>query len=405
MIKILIICHQIPFKKTTNAFSYRVLNALKYLKEDCGHELSLVSFKYPDDPEDYAKKYCNDVFTFTLPESNKERKKQYLKEYIKGILKCRINFKNIYDYRFSWQMYDKIKDLVSKNHFDLIFVNEPSMISYALNFDNKKIAESCSLSKAMQEAYQNEKKIFKKIYYLIDYKRMKNLEKYYANYNLCLTVTEEEKELLLKDNPNLTLEIIPYGISLDFNFNNLKENFPTLAFLGSLNSTHNQKSVLYLYKKIYPIIKNKFPDIKLFIIGKEPPRSILNISKNDPSVVVTGYVHDVKDYLVHSSIIILPIHGYGIKTRVLESMALGIPIICSPEAVHGIDVENGKNIILASDTKEFINNIIKLLNDEKLRRTIGSNGKKLMEKKYSWLKMNKNLNYIFEGVASENENS
>lgn len=402
-INILMVCHGLPYPSTTNAFSFRVLESLEYLS-DLNHNITLVSFKYPEDPEDYAKKYCKEVITFLLPNSTKKRIWSYITQFLGRVFKGNINSTNLLDYRFSSQMEKKIDELIKENDYDLIFVSEPSMLPYTLDFHTPKIIEACSFSRSMKEAFMIEKNVLRKIAYFIEYLRMQNYEKKFKDYDLCLTVTEEEKSILQEDIPNLNFAIIPYGIDVDTNFEGFNEDFPSIMFFGSLNSSHNQKSVLFLYKKIYPLIKEEFPRIKFFIVGKKPPKEILKLGE-DSSVIVTGYVKDVKPYLACCSVVTLPIHGYGIKTRLLQTMAMGKPVVVSSKGISGINVVPGKDLFVVDEPGEFAEKVIKLLNNDKLRAMMGTNAKNLMEEQYSWLSMNNKLLNVFEKVVTENEDS
>ena len=121
----------------------------------------------------------------------------------------------------------------------------------------------------------------------------------------------------------------------------------------------------------------------------------------DNSVIITGYVEDTRPYLARASVIILPIHGFGIKTRLLEAMAMGKPVVISSAGIHGIDVTPEKDIIVADGPEEFAERVIKLLNDEALRKKIGTNARKLMEEKYSWEKMADTLNEVSQEVVTK----
>lgn len=124
--------------------------------------------------------------------------------------------------------------------------------------------------------------------------------------------------------------------------------------------------------KVCPGHSIDFKEMHLEIFGKEPSKEILKLAR-DNSVVVTGYVEDMRPYLARASVITLPVHGFGIKTRILEAM--GKPVVTSSAGIHGINVTPEENIIIADDPKEFAKRVIELLNDEKLRNRIGANAR------------------------------
>jgi len=394
---ILIICQRLPFPHTTNALSYRVLNSVKYLSKKYMHDSTIVAFKYKDDPIEYLKEYCAEIITIDLP-----TRKGRLMDYIIGVLRRDISLRmgNILNYSFSWKLQRKITELLKTKKFDIIFVDNPSMLYYVSNVSLPKILEIWSIPQIHYEGYKFEKNLIKKIQRLLLSLAAKSYEKSYKKFNVCITPTEQERDALNSYLPNLNISVIPFGINTDLRSENFEQEFSSLLFLGNMGDPYNQRSILYFYEKIYPIIKEKIPDIKLYIVGKDPSEKILKLAI-DNSVSITGYVEDVRPYLARASVVTLPVHGYGIKTRLLEAMAMGKPVVTSSAGIHGIAVTAGENIFIADNPKEFARRVIELLNDEELRNRIGTNARKLMEEEYSWEKMTDKLNDVFQKVVNK----
>jgi glycosyltransferase involved in cell wall biosynthesis len=399
--KILIVCHSFPFPHTTNAISFRIFNLVKHLSEKYGHNITIIAFYQKDNPKQYLEKYCDEIMTVELPVQPEKRYMYYITNYMRGLMYGDISFqkKNIFDYNFSWEMQRKIKELLRTKDFDVIFVDDFSMVPYVSNVSLPKIlTEIGNIPEVHYEAYRIERNIFKKASRVLLYLIAKNHERSYKNFDAVIVTTEHVKDTLESHLSNLHIYIVPFGVDIDLRFENSKEDFPSLLFLGTLGSIFNQRAVLYLYYEIYPLIKKQIPDLKLYIVGKDPPETILKLAADDSSVIITGYVKDIKPYLARSSIITLPIHGFGIKTRLLEAMAIGKPVIISSEGIRGIDASPEENIITADDPKEFAERVIELLHNEALRKKIGANARKLMEEKYSWEKMADMLNEISNKV-------
>jgi glycosyltransferase involved in cell wall biosynthesis len=165
---------------------------------------------------------------------------------------------------------------------------------------------------------------------------------------------------------------------------NLEEDFPSLIFVGNMATGSSTEAILHFYNEMYALIKKEIPNIKLYIVGKDPSQKILQLA-SDTSVIITGYVEDVRPYLARASVVIEPITvAMGIRTRVLEALAMGKPVVATSFAVGGIDITPNDDIIIADNPNEFVERVIQLLNDEELRGRIGKNARKLVEKKYSW---------------------
>jgi glycosyltransferase involved in cell wall biosynthesis len=116
----------------------------------------------------------------------------------------------------------------------------------------------------------------------------------------------------------------------------------------------------------------------------------------DASVIVTGFVEDMRPYIAKSSIVICPhISGTGIKNKVLEAMSMGKPVITTPVGSLGINADNCENIIIAKNDNEFATKIIKMFEDKYLRQKIGDNARELIVSQYSWDKIIENISDLF----------
>lgn len=388
--KILIICSHLPSFSGTHSF--RVPNSIKYLSKKYMHNITIVSFKHlKDGPKqyDYLKEYCDEIETVDIPASLFHRARYYIVNNVIGIP--------------SRKMQKKINELLKQTEFDVILIPEvdaPSMLSYASDLNLPKVLEIWDIPQVHYEAYKKlEKKTHKKLLRLWLYFKTKNYEKYYSKFDMCITPTERDRDILRSYLPNLEISVIPYGVNIDSVNKAFIEDFPSLIFTGNMGSLFNQRSILYFYDKIYPLIKKAFPEIKLCIVGKNPSEEIIQMAR-DKSVIVTGYVESLKPYLGHASVVTLPIHGHGIKTRLLEIMAMGKPVVTSSAGIHGINVTPEENIIIADEPEEFARRVIELLNDEQLRNRIGANARKLMEEEYSWEKMTDMLNEVLQKAVS-----
>ncbi len=396
--KVLIICRWIPFPSTTNALSYRVLGSIKYLSKKYKHDITLATFKYRDNPEDYIRKYCNEIVTIEEPTTWKKWLRVCVVDYIKGVFRGEITLKkgNYLYYRYSHRLQKRVNELIKKDKFDVIYVDNPTMLFYASAIDLPKVLEIWTVTQTHYEAYKNhEKKLHKKIYRWLLYFEAKNFEKKYVNFDICVAPTENDKAIISSYLKNLEISVIPFGIDSYSGLDDYKEDFPSLLFLGNMGSVYNQRSVLNIYHNIYPSIKEVFPQVKLFVVGKDPSQEIIQLAR-DKSVIITGYVENIRPYLARASIVTLPIHGYGIKTRVLEAMSAGKPVITSSQGIYGISAKPGENIIVTDNKDDFKEKVIELLKNEQLRKNIGVAARKFIEEEYTWEIMSDKLNDVLQ---------
>jgi len=161
-----------------------------------------------------------------------------------------------------------------------------------------------------------------------------------------------------------------------------------LGFFGSMNLAINQDAVLLLVHEIYPIVKERLPDIDIsvHIIGRNPPSKIRKLAHTDPSITVFGTVTDVLLYLHQIDLLVLPLQsGAGTKLRVLEAMASGVPVIGSPLAFAGLD-----HLILechaveATTITEFADAIERLAMNPRASSQMAHQAREFVVKHYQW---------------------
>jgi glycosyltransferase involved in cell wall biosynthesis len=113
----------------------------------------------------------------------------------------------------------------------------------------------------------------------------------------------------------------------------------------------------------------------------------LSLAKEDPDIIVTGQVDDVREYLQRLKVFVSPIRlGKGFRGKLLEAMSMGIPVLSTRLGAEGLAARERENIMLAETPDEFVQKTLELLRDEQLRHKIGSNGRLLVTEKFSWQK-------------------
>ena len=218
------------------------------------------------------------------------------------------------------------------------------------------------------------------------------LEKYefsmYRNADKVITLTPQEKDGLLQYASDLDVEVVPHGTDTDyFSPSSEQPAEQALAYLGNYPHDPNRDAIIYFIRDMWPQIKQKSPGIKLYVIGRGPTTDILDEAKKDTDIIVTGKVDDVRDHLKKATVFVAPIRlGKGFRGKTLEAMAMGIPVVTTSLGAEGIEYDEMKNLAIADSAESFIDKTLQLLNDEALRKTIGTNGRKLVVNKYSYHK-------------------
>lgn len=134
-----------------------------------------------------------------------------------------------------------------------------------------------------------------------------------------------------------------------------------LAYYGGLASAHNEAAALRCHEQIMALIWKRFPDAELWLVGSNPTERLRCLT-TDPRVKVTGFVDKVQEILKTMSLVLCPWSGtYGFRSRIVEVMALAVPVVASPAAVDGMELESGRGIILADSDQKMAENALRLL--------------------------------------------
>jgi polysaccharide biosynthesis protein PslH len=135
--------------------------------------------------------------------------------------------------------------------------------------------------------------------------------------------------------------------------------------------------------------------VKVYIVGKDPSREIKSRA-DDPRIIVTGTVDDIRPYLQKATASVTPIlYGAGIQNKVLEAMACATPVVSTPQAISALSIKPGQEVITAQDPEDFARAVVCLLNDPSLQGKVGRAGRRYVESNHMWGKIVEDLANIY----------
>ena len=219
--------------------------------------------------------------------------------------------------------------------------------------------------------------------------------------HVLVTSSQDKKGLLDLKSPTVQaspISVLHNGVDFqDFEIDNtLEREDDTIVISGKMSYHANVSMVKFLMDDIMPLVWQKRPQVKVWIVGKDPAAEIQAWDEH-PCVTVTGTVPEIRPYLQKATCAVTPItYGAGIQNKVLEAMACGTPVVTTSKAVAAIDVTSGNELMIADSAENFAEAICQLLSDREQQTRIGQAGRDYVEYHHHWNNIVANLEQIYQ---------
>jgi len=205
----------------------------------------------------------------------------------------------------------------------------------------------------------------------------------------------------VKDRP---VSVISNGVDLEYfspteiDLSHLSP--PSIVFTGNMDYFPNVDAVQYFCQEVFPLVRNSAPEVRFYIVGRNPPKVVKALG-NQPNVVVTGAVPDVRPYLTRATLSVAPLRiARGVQNKVLESMAMGLPVVGTKESFKGIAATEADGIRIAIDQCSFAEHILTLLRSEAtVRSQLARQARRYVERHHRWEVRGTQLERLMEEVV------
>lgn len=197
-----------------------------------------------------------------------------------------------------------------------------------------------------------------------------------------LSLSNKDKRILEQNYSLFTTDVLYPRINA---YNNAYQAGaePIVLFWGAMNRAENSSAVMWFVENVWSDLQAKHREVRLVVMGANPPEPILNLAGRYPNVTVTGFVDSPKEYFESAYIAIAPLlTGAGIKIKVLECLAAGIPVVGTDIAAEGIPATSTDGLIVANDKRSFWAQCDELLTDMQQRNRLHVAAHKWYQEKY-----------------------
>jgi glycosyltransferase involved in cell wall biosynthesis len=314
---------------------------------------------------------------------------------IPRIMRSIINSKSLYIEKHSYKKVQKeFYESFNNQKFDIIHADHTCMAPLALlakSFMHSPVGLRLhNVEWLIWQRYNDSLNAFSGKRFFIEHQAyyLKQAERLLIkNCDASFAITKTDKERALELAPEANVLVATAGVNADEwqPDETITRNSNELILATTYHWVHNVNAVQWFCEKVLPIVRKHVPDIKLKLIGKNPPE-FLNYYK-DQGVEVLGYVDRVQPYLNQASIYIAPLFvGSGIRIKILEAMAMELPVVASPVAAEGIFGKDENGLLVRESNVEFAKAIIDLCRNHERRVELGKNARKFILSEFSWKK-------------------
>src|SRR5512145_2167036 len=379
--KILLLTQVLPYPPDSGP-KIKTWNVIKYLARQ--HEITLVSFVRGDQSAEvkHLQRYCQAVHTVEMKRGPLPDGLALLRSLASGQ-----PWMMVRDERTTMQQL--IDTLVRQNQFDVAHADQLNMAQYARRVAGaRKIMDAHNALWLLYKRLAGTLRGPKKWLLERDWRLLKQYEGRVCNeFDAVLAVSAEDKNALEEaiGHPR-EMAVIPIAIDVDdLPVVARKPDADHILHFGTMYWPPNIDGIHWFLNEILPWIRQKRPESVVDLVGARPPQSLVERNQKDSRINVTGYVPDLLPYMEQAGVFVVPLRaGGGMRVKILEALARGLPLVTTTLGCEGIAVEDGRHVLIANTPEGFAAAVIRLLEDRSLADQLGKNGRQLIENTYDY---------------------
>ena len=388
---ILYLCHRFPFPPKRGG-KIRPFNMIRHLS-DSGHQVTVCSLaRSPDEAEEGRgiAPYCAGF------------EMAHVKEWVqvaRMMVRLPVPAPSSMGYFYSPALAEHVQSLLNSKKWDLIFVHCSSVAQYVEHVKNiPKILDFGDMDSQKWLEYANYKPFPLSLGYRLEGAKMLAAERRLARrFDLCTATTRAEWETLNGYATGVDTDWFPNGVDADF-FCPVDEPYDadTISFIGRMDYYPNQECMARFSEQTWPMLKSARPGMKLVIVGADPSPAMRKLG-DLPGVTVTGTVPDVRPFIRKSALMVAPLNiARGTQNKILEAMAMGVPVVTSTIAAGGVDAESETHFLVADTPPAYAQAIMRIIDSPAERNRLAMAGRQRMLSHHAWPRSMERLDGIID---------
>ena len=271
-----------------------------------------------------------------------------------------------------------------------LYAESSSMAPYALRHPHTPLAmDFVDVDSAKWRAYTRQRGALLAPLYAREAWALARYERRVARH-ACVSLFAARRELALfrAIAPNARARVIENGVDVDYYAPRTSPpREPSVVFFGAMDYAANAAAAVYLVRTVLPRLRASVPELRVVLAGARPGREVRALA-SVPGVNVTGFVQDIRPHVTQCTLTACPLRvARGVQNKILEAMAMGVPVVASPEAAEGIEADADKELVVApSDTSGvvFANAVLSLLADPDRCESLRHRARARVVARYDW---------------------
>ncbi len=396
--KLLVIDEEFPYPLNTGK-RIRTFNLVRELTRE--HQVSYLAY---GDRASQASEFLlrNNITTHAVPPP--DRRQSGPKFYYRLLANLFSKYPYIVTSHYTSEFQSRLMHLIESEKFDLVICEWTPYARFIRDIKNaRKVIVAHNIESTIWERYErNETNPLKKYYIGVQYRKVLAFERSCFGWaDGATAVTRQEAETIRSFGTKYEPAVIDNGVDTEYFAPKQTTIDPnTLVFTGSMDWRPNQDAALYFAAEILPILRNECPGIKAIFVGRNPTKQITDLGRID-GITITGTVDDVRDYIASAALYIVPLRiGGGSRLKILEAMAMQKPVVSTTVGAEGLEVTDGKNIVLADGPDVFAQTVLDCLSDNELTSQLAASGRQLVLDRYRWQQLGKKFSEYLLKIGS-----
>jgi glycosyltransferase involved in cell wall biosynthesis len=288
---------------------------------------------------------------------------------------------------------------VERGEFDVLFVHLVRMAEYARPF--ARLPRILDMTDSIQLNYSRmSAKVLSPLGLAarVDCRRLARYETEVPGwFDSVLVASPVDLDWIRNKSGHTNLVLVPQGVELEkFSLTRPHARTNRIIFFGKLDTLPNSDAATHFAREIFPLVKRLVSDAHFVVVGWNPPRAVRALDQLT-DVTVRANVPDIRSEIAQSAVSVAPMRfGAGIQTKILESLALGVPVIASPSAAQALDDSGASGVRVGRNPQEIATQVARVLCDAGYREQLGHSGRLLVESRYTWERVLSPVDEILE---------